>query len=108
VVQDLFPWPLWQRATIRLPGASAVEREGSYVNAAGLLQTFSWSIRPPTGVQTEGRLLWRLTGGDGLLDSGLVRRKLAAELPRFAAAAELAAGQRIPLVDEPQSTNQLV
>ena len=39
VVQDLFPSPLWERATYRLPGVSFAERAGSYVNFADRLQT---------------------------------------------------------------------
>ena len=33
VVQDLFPSPLWERATYQLPGAAFAERDGSYVNS---------------------------------------------------------------------------
>jgi NADH-quinone oxidoreductase subunit G len=50
VVQDMFTSPLYERADWRLPGASFAERDGSYVNHAGRLQTVSWAVRPPVGV----------------------------------------------------------
>ena len=57
VVQDLFPSPLSDRATYRLPGAAFAEREGSYVNHADRLQSVAWAIRPPAGVRVEGQFI---------------------------------------------------
>jgi NADH-quinone oxidoreductase subunit G len=85
VVQDLFPSPLSDRATFALPGAAYAEREGSYVNRADRLQSFSWAIRPPLGVETEGRLLWELLGRKGLYHSRTVLDEVAREILYFSA-----------------------
>ncbi len=87
IVMDLFTSPLWERATWRLPGGSFAERDGSYVNHADRLQSFSWAIRPPAGAWVEGQLLWRLLERAGLYRSRAVLDELAAEVPYFAAAA---------------------
>ncbi len=87
VVQDLFPSPLSQRATRVLPGAAYAERDGSYVNHAGRLQSAAWAIRPPPGVRTEGSLLWDLLGRKGLYDSQAVLQEIAREIVFFSAAA---------------------
>ena len=96
VVQDLFDSPLWRRADYQLPGAAFAERSGAYVNWADRLQSVSWAIRPPAGVQPEGRLLWRLLEMPGLYDARTVLSQVAAEIPYFAAAAaEVVAGNGI-------------
>ncbi|MGC3966839.1 MAG: molybdopterin-dependent oxidoreductase [Pirellulales bacterium] len=56
VVQDMFASPLWDVATYQLPGGSFAERDGSYVNFAGRLQSAKWAIRPPVGAWAEGQL----------------------------------------------------
>jgi NADH-quinone oxidoreductase subunit G len=83
VVQDLFPSPLSEIATYVLPGAAYAEREGSYVNRADRLQSFSWAIRPPLGVRTEGSLLWELLGYKGLYQPAVVLEEIAREIPYF-------------------------
>ncbi|MHC4402677.1 MAG: NADH-quinone oxidoreductase subunit G [Planctomycetota bacterium] len=88
VVQDLFSSSLCERATYQLPGAAFPERDGSYVNGAGHMQSVSWAIRPPLGVRTEGSLYWDLLGRKGLYDAETVLRELASEIPYFSAAAE--------------------
>lgn len=86
IVQDLFASPLWNMATWRLPSAAYAEREGSFVNHADRLQSFSWAIRPPAGVMVEGRLYWRLLGEKGLYNARQVMLELAGELNYFAPA----------------------
>ena len=88
VVQDLFASPLYGRATYQLPGAAFAEREGSYVNQADRLQSFTWAIRPPAGVMVEGRLYWRLLGEPGMYDAPRVLDDVARQIAYFAAAAE--------------------
>jgi NADH-quinone oxidoreductase subunit G len=66
VVQDLFPSPLADRAHYVLPAATFAEREGSYVNCQGLLQSAPRAIRPPAGMRTEGSLYWEMLGRPGL------------------------------------------
>jgi predicted molibdopterin-dependent oxidoreductase YjgC len=88
VVQDLFASSLMERAAFQLPAAAFAERAGSFVNYADRLQSFSWAVRPPQGVLTEGQLLWRLLGRSGLYDPKAVLAEIAAIIPYFAPAAE--------------------
>jgi NADH-quinone oxidoreductase subunit G len=78
VVQDCLSSPLYDKATIKLPGATFAEREGSYVNAADRLQSFRWAIRPPAGVRTEGQLYWQLLKRPGLYRPGRCFTRLPA------------------------------
>lgn len=87
VVQDLFVSPLSREADFQLPAAAFAEREGSYVNHDGFLQSFKWAIRPPMGVRVEAGLYWQLSGRDGLYNARVVLDEIAAEIPYFAAAA---------------------
>ena len=87
IVQDMFRSPLYDRATFQLPGVSFAERGGSYVNHADRLQSFSWAIRPPAGVMSEGHLLWPLTGHEGLYQPRKVMEHVASEIAYFAEAA---------------------
>ena len=86
VVQDLFGSPLWDRANWQLPAATFAERSGSFVNRHDHLQAFSWAIRPPAGVQTEGGVFWRLLGRSGMYDARSVLDEVAREIPYFSVA----------------------
>jgi predicted molibdopterin-dependent oxidoreductase YjgC len=86
VVQDLFSSTLSDRATYVLPGAAFPEREGSYVNRADRLQSVHAAIRPPSGVRTEGSLLWELLGYRGLFNARAVLDEIAREILYFSAA----------------------
>lgn len=87
IVQDCFESPLWNMATIQLPGTAFAEREGSFVNFADRLQSFQWAVRPPNGVLSEGHLYWRLLGLPGLYNARKVLAEIAGEIPFFSAAA---------------------
>ncbi len=87
VVQDLFDSPLWRRADYQLPGAAFAERDGSYVNQCDRLQSAAWAIRPPSGVQVEGRLFWRLMEMPGMYNARAVLDEVAREIGYFAVAA---------------------
>ncbi len=84
VVQDGFASPLWERATLQLPGATFAERDGSYVNFNDRLQSFRWAVRPPSGVKTEAQLLWQLLGRVGLYKSSQVLEDVARDIAFFA------------------------
>src|SRR5207253_8769093 len=88
VVQDCFRSPLYDYATLKLPGATFAEREGSYVNAKDRLQSFRWAIRPPAGVLTEGQLYWQLLKKPGLYRAKEVLQAIAREITYFSAAIE--------------------
>ncbi len=88
VVQDLFPSPLSELATYRLPAAAFAERSGSYVNHADRLQSVSRAIRPPSGVRIEGDVFWHLLGRRGLCNSRKVLDEVAEKIAFFAPASE--------------------
>jgi NADH-quinone oxidoreductase subunit G len=87
VVQELFSSPLGTRARFQLPATAFPEREGSYVNYADRLQSFSWAVRPPAGVHTDGQLLWRLLEQPGLYRARPILSELAEYFVYFSAAA---------------------
>ena len=86
IVQDCFASPLLERANYQLPGATFAEREGSYVNYADRLQSFSWAIRPPQGVKTESQLYWQMLGRPGLYKARQTLEEVAREIAYFAPA----------------------
>jgi NADH-quinone oxidoreductase subunit G len=76
IVQDILTSPASQRATFLLPGGSFAERDGTYVNHAGLAQGIRRSIRGPGEARPDGRLLWELAGRRGLFNLTLLRREM--------------------------------
>ena len=91
VVQDLFPSDLIAHATVVLPACAWVEREGSFVNRAGLTQHFERSIDPPDGVRRDGQYLYEIAGYQGLYTGERVRKLMAETIPAFAETGELPA-----------------
>ena len=88
VVQDLFPTALSAAATFTLPATSQFEKDGTYVNHAGLAQTFPRAVRPPVEARTELQLAFDLLGRRGLVQAAAVRAELAAAIPEFAKLAD--------------------
>jgi NADH-quinone oxidoreductase subunit G len=86
IVQDLFISPLLKAAQFQLPGAAFAERQGSYVNHADIIQSFTWAIRPPVGVQVEGSVYWQLLKGTGMFNAKKVLAEIARGINYFAAA----------------------
>ncbi len=83
VLHDLFASPLGATATVQIPSASWAEREGSFMNCAGLLQPFERAIVPLEGVKADGQFLYELCGERGLFRAAKVREALAAAVPIF-------------------------
>lgn len=106
VVQELFPSALGEAADVRLPSAAYVEREGSFVNATYRLQSFTWAIRPPLGVYTDGQVYWRLLGRPGMYDAPMVLAEIADKFLAFSAARgempELGVDLRVNQLAEPE------
>jgi NADH-quinone oxidoreductase subunit G len=84
VAQDLFPSALTAAAKYVLPATAAYEKDGTYVNHAGLAQTFGRAVRPPTEVRGELQIAFDLLGRRGLARAADVQRELAAAVPGFA------------------------
>lgn len=86
VVQDLVPSALARRAHYVVPGVSFAEKDGCYVNHAGLLQASEWAIRPAEGARADGQTFSDLLGRRGLYHAAAVSRELAGIVPFFARA----------------------
>jgi NADH-quinone oxidoreductase subunit G len=84
VVQDLFATTLSESARFVLPATSAFEKDGTFVNHAGLAQTFPRAALPPRESRTELQLAFDLLGRTGLVRPAAVRQELAAAIPEFA------------------------
>ncbi|HEY3394170.1 MAG TPA: molybdopterin-dependent oxidoreductase [Lacipirellulaceae bacterium] len=76
VVQDILPSPASRLATFVLPGGSFAERDGTFVNHAGLAQGIRRSIRGPGEARPDGRILWDLAGRRGLFNAASLRREM--------------------------------
>jgi NADH-quinone oxidoreductase subunit G len=77
IVQDILPSPASRWATFVLAGGSFAEREGTFVNHAGLAQAIHKSIRSPGEARPDGRILWDLAGRRGLFNAESLRREMA-------------------------------
>jgi NADH-quinone oxidoreductase subunit G len=98
VVQDLFPSVLSAKAVVVLPATAAYEKDGTFVNHAGLAQTFPRSCRPPGEVQGEAQIACDLLGRKGLVQMKDVRKELAAKIPLFSGLVEpTPTGKRLEL-----------
>ena len=86
VVQDLFENQLTETATVVLPACAWAEREGSFVNATGLVQPFERATNPPEGARRDGQYLYEIAGFSGLYDAERVREMMAGLISDFAAA----------------------
>jgi len=67
-----------------LPATASFEKEGTFVNHAGLAQTFPRATRPPVEARSELQLAYDLLGRRGLAQPAAVRAELAAAVPDFA------------------------
>lgn len=88
VVHDILPSPLARRAHFVVPGAAVPEKDGSYVNHAGLLQTAEWAARPCEGAHVDGQTFGDLLGRRGLYQAAATLTELAGTVPFFARATE--------------------
>jgi NADH-quinone oxidoreductase subunit G len=85
VVQDILRSPASARATFVLPGGSFAERDGTFVNHAGLVQEIRRAVYGPGEAWPDGRILWDLAGRRGLFNAPQLRREMAGEIPALAA-----------------------
>jgi NADH-quinone oxidoreductase subunit G len=85
IVQDLFATPASAVAQYVLPAVSFAEKDGTFVNHAGLAQAIHWAVRPPRGAHTDGQVFLDLLERRGLWHAPTLRLELAAEVPYFAA-----------------------
>lgn len=87
-VTDIFHGPATPNAKYVLPATAFSEKEGTYVNHAGLAQLVRRACRPPLEARSEGQLFSDLAGRHVLFNAAKVRKLVAAEIPFFAKLAE--------------------
>jgi NADH-quinone oxidoreductase subunit G len=83
IVQDLLPTPALDHASYVLASGSFAERDGTFVNHAGLAQGIEKSIRPAGAARPDGRILWELAERPGLFQLKAVRKEIATAIPTF-------------------------
>jgi len=83
VVQDLFQSVLTDSAHFVLPACSSFEKDGTFVNHAGLAQTVSRQVNPPKESRSELQLAADLLGRKGLVQATSIRQELAKSLSSF-------------------------
>jgi NADH-quinone oxidoreductase subunit G len=88
IVQDLFPSPASNLARYVLPAASYAEKDGTFVNHAGLAQAIHWAVRPYRDLRTDGQVFLDLLERRGLVHAPSLRQELAREVPYFAGLAD--------------------
>jgi len=87
VVQDLLPNAATDLAKVVLPGAAWAEKDGTFVNHAGLAQKLHRAVMPTGEVRADGQTFMDLAGRQGLYHAATIRAELAREVPYFAALA---------------------
>jgi NADH-quinone oxidoreductase subunit G len=84
IVQDLAPSPITATARFVIPAATFAEKDGCFVNHAGLAQELHWAVRPGSMARSDGQVFLDLLGRRGLIQAIAVRQELAREIPFFA------------------------
>jgi NADH-quinone oxidoreductase subunit G len=84
VCQDLLPSLVSAFAHYVLPGASFAEKDGTFVNHAGLAQALHWAVTPTGECRTDGAIFLDLLERRGLVHVPTLRKELAAEVSYFA------------------------
>jgi len=84
VVQDMFPNKLTAQADVVLPFCAWTEREGTFMNHAGLVQPFERAVDPPEGAMHDGQYLYAIAGHTGLYASEKVRKMMSSAVPALA------------------------
>jgi NADH-quinone oxidoreductase subunit G len=84
VVQDILPSPASAVAKYVLPAGSFAEKDGTFVNHAGLAQAVRRAIPSPGDARANGRIFMDLMERRGLFHAPTLRKELAAAVPYFA------------------------
>jgi NADH-quinone oxidoreductase subunit G len=84
VVQDILPSPASAVAKYVLPGGSFAEKDGAFVNHAGLAQAIHRAIHSPGEARADGRIFMDLLERRGLFHAPTIRAEMAKEIAAFA------------------------
>ncbi len=84
VCHDILPSPVSAFAHYILPGVTFAEKEGTFVNHAGLAQGLNWGVTPTGECRTDGQVFLDLLQRRGLVHAPTLRKELAGEIKYFA------------------------
>ncbi len=84
VVHDLLPSPASEVASHVIPAAAWAEKDGTFVNYAGLAQAIRWAVSPAGESRTDGQVFLDLLERQGLLHAPTIRKELAEGVAYFA------------------------
>jgi NADH-quinone oxidoreductase subunit G len=87
IVHDMLPSAVSDAATIVIPAASFSEKDGTYINHAGLAQTTEAGCVPQRGARTDGQIYLDLLGRRGLVRAIEIRKEIGKAVPALAALA---------------------
>ena len=90
IVQDLFHSKLTRAATTVLPATTPFEKEGTFVNHTGYVQSFRKAVKAPVQVRGELQVAYDLAGKKGLATVAAVREDVAKVFPQYASPVEIA------------------
>jgi NADH-quinone oxidoreductase subunit G len=93
VVLDLLSSPLTNKAQFVLAGGSFAERDGSFMNHAGLVQGITRAIQGPLEARPDGRILSELAGRGAMFNGAKLRAEIAKVIPAFGSLGEGRLGQ---------------
>jgi NADH-quinone oxidoreductase subunit G len=83
VCQDLFQSPASAVARYVVPAAAWAEKDGTFVNHAGLAQAVHRAVAPAGEVRTDGQVFLDLLERRGLVHAPTLRKELASEVVYF-------------------------
>jgi NADH-quinone oxidoreductase subunit G len=83
VCHDLLPSPISEIAHYVLPAASFAEKDGTFINHAGLAQALHWGVTPTGEGRTDGQVFLDLLERRGLVHVPTLRKELAERVPYF-------------------------
>jgi NADH-quinone oxidoreductase subunit G len=83
-VTEIFHGPSTMHAKYVLPATAFSEKEGVYINHAGLAQASHRACKPPQETRAEGQLFADLAVRVGMFNAAAIRKELATEILYFA------------------------
>jgi NADH-quinone oxidoreductase subunit G len=84
IVHELFDSLIARKANFVLPCAAWTEKDGAFVNHAGLAQPLAKASFAPGEARTEGQVFSELLGRFGLFRAASIREEIVTEMPEFA------------------------
>ncbi len=81
IVQDFFLTPLAEKAQYLLPATSFAEKDGIFINHAGLAQAIKRATRSPGETRVEGQVFLDLLQRPGLISIPKIRQEMAKTIP---------------------------